>query len=201
MRKWNLIPYILKPSLAVFCNLFPHQVILNPPWSLVKEPYDLSQNSPFPLWKKLLVQISMSSHIYLKRKMTQGLNGRMVQSTKNIKYIKRNLHLNARVWTGEWSAILLKIYIKKHKPLSLSEQMTQGLSGRMECQPPAPGVGKFGEHTLTPSWLPNQMISLILIFGFLCRSSISIPKWPRNILQQCAILHLHFSFSLSIYFW
>ena len=120
MRKWNLIPYILKPSLAVFAIYFPHQVILNSPWSLVKEPYDLSQNSPFLLWKKLLVQISMSSHIYLKRKMTQGLNGRMVQSTTNIKYIKRNLHLNARVWTGEWSAILLKIYIKKQKPLSLS---------------------------------------------------------------------------------
>ena len=25
------------------------------------------------------------------------------------------------------------------------------------------------------SWLPNQMISLVLIFGFLCRSSI--PRW------------------------
>ena len=28
--------------------------------------------------------------------------------------------------------------------------------------------------------------SLILIFGFLCRSSISIPKCPRNIVQQYA---------------
>ena len=40
------------------------------------------------------------------------------------------------------------------------------------------------------SWLPNQMISLIFMFGFLCQSStyiyISIPKWPRNIVQQCA---------------
>ena len=32
----------------------------------------------------------------------------------------------------------------------------------------------------TASWLPNQMISLILIFRFICRSSISIPKWPRS---------------------
>ena len=118
------------------------------PRSLVKEPYDLSQNSPFPLWKKLLSR-SQCPLIYLKRKMTQGLNGRMVQSTKNIKYIKRNLHLNARVWTGEWSAILLKIYIKnRNLYLYLSELITQGLSGRMECQPPAPGVGKFGEHKL-----------------------------------------------------
>ena len=34
------------------------------------------------------------------------------------------------------------------------------------------------------------MISLILIFGFLCRSCIFhlilIPRWPRNIVQQCA---------------
>ena len=39
-----------------------------------------------------------------------------------------------------------------------------------------------------PSWLPNQMISLIFMFVFLCRSSIfrCIPKWPRNIVQQCA---------------
>ena len=36
------------------------------------------------------------------------------------------------------------------------------------------------------SWLPNQMISLIFMFGFLCRSYISIHKWPRNIVQQCA---------------
>ena len=39
--------------------------------------------------------------------------------------------------------------------------------------------------------LPNQMISLILIFGFLCRSSIYIyifryPDDLRNIVQQCA---------------
>ena len=35
-------------------------------------------------------------------------------------------------------------------------------------------------HSLGPellSWLPNQMISLVLLFGFLCRSSISIPRW------------------------
>ena len=31
---------------------------------------------------------------------------------------------------------------------------------------------------VTPSWLPNQMISLILIFGFLCRSS-SWWLWPH----------------------
>ena len=31
--------------------------------------------------------------------------------------------------------------------------------------------------TAWSSWLPNQMISLIWIFGFLCRSSISIPRW------------------------
>ena len=37
------------------------------------------------------------------------------------------------------------------------------------------------------SWLPNQMISLVLIFGFLCRSSISrYPDDLRNIVQQCA---------------
>ena len=29
-------------------------------------------------------------------------------------------------------------------------------------------------------WLPNQMISLMLVFGVLCRS---IPRWPRNIVQ------------------
>ena len=38
-----------------------------------------------------------------------------------------------------------------------------------------------------PSWLPNQMISLVLIFGFLCRSSIfRYPDDLRNIVQQCA---------------
>ena len=48
------------------------------------------------------------------------------------------------------------------------------------------------------SWLPNQMSSLILILGFLCRSSIIIyyyilvPRWPRNIAQQCA------KFSLAV---
>ena len=37
------------------------------------------------------------------------------------------------------------------------------------------------------SWLPNQMISLVLIFGFLCRSSIfRYPDDLRNIVQQCA---------------
>ena len=141
--------------------------------------------------------------IYLKRKMTQGLNGRMVQSTKNIKYIKRNLHLNARVWTGEWSAILLKIYIKKQKPLSLSIWTNYPGSERKNGMPASCTWSRqvWWAHAFTPSWLPNQMISLILIFGFLCRSSISIPKWPRNIVQQCAILHLDFSFSLSICFW
>ena len=32
------------------------------------------------------------------------------------------------------------------------------------------------------SWLPNQMISLIFMFGFLCR----YPDDLRNIVQQCA---------------
>ena len=37
------------------------------------------------------------------------------------------------------------------------------------------------------SWLPNQMISLVLIFGFICRSSIfRYPEDLRNIVQQCA---------------
>ena len=39
----------------------------------------------------------------------------------------------------------------------------------------------------TASWLPNQMISLVLIFGFLCQSSIfRYPDDLRNIVQQCA---------------
>ena len=39
----------------------------------------------------------------------------------------------------------------------------------------------------TASWLPNQMISRVLIFGFLCRSSIfRYPDDLRNIVQQCA---------------
>ena len=41
--------------------------------------------------------------------------------------------------------------------------------------------GDYDDGDVTISWLPNQMISLILIFGFLCRSSIfiyiSIPRW------------------------
>ena len=45
-----------------------------------------------------------------------------------------------------------------------------------------------------PSWLPNQMISLILIYldfyvdhlFLYFYFYISIPKWPRNIVQQCA---------------
>ena len=37
------------------------------------------------------------------------------------------------------------------------------------------------------SWLSNQMISLILIFGFLRRSNIFLyPDDLRNIVQQCA---------------
>ena len=36
--------------------------------------------------------------------------------------------------------------------------------------------------------IADQVVSLILIFGFLCRSSILIPRWPRNIVQQCANL-------------
>ena len=106
MRKWNLIPYILKPSLAVFCNLFPHQVILNPPRSLVKEPYDLSQNSPFLLWKKLLVQISMSSHIS-EKKDDSG-----IERKNGTKYKKYKIH-------------------KKKSP-----SQCQSLNGRMECHPP-----------------------------------------------------------------
>ena len=43
-------------------------------------------------------------------------------------------------------------------------------------------MGRGG--TWNSSWLPNQMIFLILIFGCLCRSSI--PSLPRNIAQQCA---------------
>ena len=39
----------------------------------------------------------------------------------------------------------------------------------------------------TASWLPNQMISLVLIFGFLCRSSIfRYPDDLINIVKQCA---------------
>ena len=39
------------------------------------------------------------------------------------------------------------------------------------------------------SWLPNQMISMVLIFGFLCRSYIfRYPDDLRNIVQQCATL-------------
>ena len=37
---------------------------------------------------------------------------------------------------------------------------------------------------ITCSWLPNQMISLILIFGFLCR----YPDDLRNIVQPCATI-------------
>ena len=152
-----------KTFLGSFCNLFP-------PPNHFKFPPDLWLKNPMIYLKIPLFRCernfwsrSQCPLIYLKRKMTQGLNGRMVQSTTNIKYIKRNLHLNARVWTGEWSAILLKIWIKNiNLYLYLPEQITQGLSGRMECQPPAPGVGKFGEHRL---------------------------------------LHLDFSFSLSICFW
>ena len=41
------------------------------------------------------------------------------------------------------------------------------------------------------SWLPNQIISLILIFGFLRRSYISKSKWQRNRVQRCASIGLH----------
>ena len=39
-------------------------------------------------------------------------------------------------------------------------------------------LGRVNKGFRLPSWLPNQMISLILIFGFLCRSS-SWWLWPH----------------------
>ena len=50
----------------------------------------------------------------------------------------------------------------------------------------------------TASWLPNQMISLVLIFGFLCRSSIfRYPDDLRNIVQQCATLRPNMCYILK----
>ena len=52
---------------------------------------------------------------------------------------------------------------------------------------------------LNTSWLPNQMISLIWIFGFLCRSSLfRYPDELRDIVQQCATSSLSSLSSCSL---